>query len=129
MSNLIQAGVTLSDGTVIGAMSDVETFGQFAFDGATYANAINAAGNSVTVPKRGNLYRIHKMSKTERAKLIAKDRRAAMDANIARYTKIKEEGGQGADLGLYMFQGEDEIVAEEARLGLTTTQSIERRNE
>ena len=99
MSNLIQAGVTLSDGTVIGAMTDFETFGQFSFDGATYANAINAAGNSVNVPKRGNLYRFAKMGKIERAQLIAKDRRAAMDANIARYTKIKEEGGQGADLG------------------------------
>jgi len=125
MSNLIQPGVTLGNGEVIGALSDVDCFRQFAFDGATYAEAINRRnGQVVTVPKRGNVYRIHKMTATERAKLIAKDRRAAMDANIAKYRKIKDEGGQEADLGLYMFAGEDEIVAEEKRLGLTTTQSI-----
>lgn len=124
-ANTICPGVTLLDGTNIGGMDDLSAFRQFGFDGATYANAINADGlTPVGVPKRGNLYRVHKMGKIERAKRVAEDIRIAKAANIEKYRRIKDEGGQGADLGLFMFQGEDEIEAEEKELGLTTTQSI-----
>lgn len=123
-ASTICPGVTLLDGTNIGGMDDLSAFRQFGFDGATYAKAINEAGGNVTLPKRGNLYRVHKMGKIERAKRVAEDIRIAKAANIEKYRRIKDEGGQGADLGLFMFQGEDEIEAEEKELGLTTTQSI-----
>lgn len=98
MTNLIQPGITLNNGEVIGSMSDLDCFRQFSFDASTYIDAINVDGGiQLDKPKNGNghnkpIYRIGKIGKTQRNATVKKERKATKAENLAKYMREAEAG-------------------------------------
>lgn len=115
MTNLIQPGITLSNGETIGAMSDLDCFRQFSFDASTYIDAINAdGGEQLSKPKNGNghnkpIYRIAKIGKIEQAKRVKQDVKRSKAENLELYARLHSEG---KPLPLKKFACEEEGYVE-----------------